>query len=221
MAVISPAVRDVINPNKDSASNTDPVRGLELQIIDQLNASAPGALVEFRDLDVTETDQLLFLQAPAKAALARAIDGRETITINSAFRTVAAQYVLKNDPDVDPAARPGNSNHESGSAIDVGSYAQWETALEAQGWDNSVENDANHFQYLQGNAELTTEGVRAFQRLWNINKPDDKIPEDGIFGAATEARLAASPADGFPTTPPGAAQPPPPPPVLAPTPAPT
>src|SRR6185295_1573448 len=33
--------------------------------------------------------------------------------------------------------------------------------------------------------------------LWNLNNPGDVIAEDGAYGPMTEARLMASPADGF------------------------
>jgi hypothetical protein len=39
--------------------------------------------------------------------------------------------------------------------------------------------------------------VLAFQRLWNLNRPEDPIDEDGIYGPQTEARLEASPIAGF------------------------
>ncbi len=56
---------------------------------------------------------------------------------------------------------------------------------------------AVHFDHL-GSPDLRGMDVHAFQRLWNRNHPEDPIDEDGLYGPQTEARLRASPADGFP-----------------------
>ena len=40
--------------------------------------------------------------------------------------------------------------------------------------------------------------VKAFQRLWNRNHPEDVISVDGAYGPQTEARMKLSPAAGFP-----------------------
>ena len=39
--------------------------------------------------------------------------------------------------------------------------------------------------------------VLAFQKLWNLNNPNDKIAEDGQYGPNTEKRLQKSPIEGF------------------------
>src|SRR5439155_12545838 len=39
--------------------------------------------------------------------------------------------------------------------------------------------------------------VFAFQELWNVNNPGDKIAVDGAYGPQTEARLKKSPTTGF------------------------
>jgi N-acetylmuramoyl-L-alanine amidase len=39
--------------------------------------------------------------------------------------------------------------------------------------------------------------VQAFQQLWNIARPTDKIATDGDFGPVTQSRLSYSPAEGF------------------------
>ncbi|MCA1663750.1 MAG: hypothetical protein LC659_05705, partial [Myxococcales bacterium] len=46
-------------------------------------------------------------------------------------------------------------------------------------------------------ADLRAESVLAFQKLWNLNNPADKIAEDGAYGPMTGAKIAASPATGF------------------------
>ena len=60
-------------------------------------------------------------------------------------------------------------------------------------------SDPVHFDY-KGSGTVSMKGlsVRAFQRLWNRNNPNDKIIEDGSYGASTESRLAKAPVGGFP-----------------------
>ena len=48
-----------------------------------------------------------------------------------------------------------------------------------------------------GSVDLRADSVRAFQRLWNLNNPGDKIAEDGDYGPATASRLAQTNANGF------------------------
>ena len=54
-----------------------------------------------------------------------------------------------------------------------------------------------HFT-AQGGQDLRSESIKAFQRLWNQNHPDDQISADGQWGPQTEARLKRAPLDGFP-----------------------
>jgi hypothetical protein len=68
--------------------------------------------------------------------------------------------------------------------------------------------DRWHFDYVgktreeKENAKRLAEtvaglDVKAFQRLWNRNHPDEKIPEDGEFEKPTEAALRRTPVQGF------------------------
>ncbi len=59
-----------------------------------------------------------------------------------------------------------------------------------------------HFTYVgSGSTNLKGKDVLAFQKLWNLNHPNDKIDEDGSFGTQTDARIGKAPADGFATGP--------------------
>lgn len=68
------------------------------------------------------------LQAAAADALARAAESkRDYITLNSAFRSSAQQFLLynwyqKRQCGIQIAAKPGTSNHEGGRAIDTSSF---------------------------------------------------------------------------------------------------
>jgi len=70
--------------------------------------------------------------------------------------------------------------------------------MEACHWKKLGDQDPVHYDYVgQGGVDIRQLSVRAFQRLWNVNNPQDKIAEDGIYGPATEARLLRSPVKGF------------------------
>lgn len=68
------------------------MRGLSLQIIDEMNLLVPRVLENITDLLVTPTSNSVnsFLQPAAKESLRRAIARRGvSLRINSAYRTVA------------------------------------------------------------------------------------------------------------------------------------
>ena len=115
-----PTVQDVIRNDRPTCS-TAGVRGLSLQIIDEMNRMIPGGvLARIDDLDVTGNSATVnfFLQPRAKESLARVIAQRGVkLAINSCFRTIVQQHVLfswQGSNCVSIAATPGRSNHEDG-----------------------------------------------------------------------------------------------------------
>src|SRR5690348_8926153 len=81
-----------------SACDTGLIRGLNLQIIAVMNSIVPNVLVNFDDLNVdVEGEQINpYLQPAAKESLRLAIKERGIkLSVNSAFRTVAQQYLLR------------------------------------------------------------------------------------------------------------------------------
>jgi hypothetical protein len=173
-----------------------------------MNLNHPNTeLVAFDDLNVQSTGSAvnLFLQPAAKQALRMAIqDKGQQLHVNSAYRTVAQQFLLRRQFElhlcgIPAAARPGRSNHEDGLALDIQGTAQWRAVLEEHGWRWLGPTDPVHFTFMGGGTrdDIGNIGVRAFQRLWNKHNPQDRIAEDGDFGAQTAARLAISPAEGF------------------------
>jgi poly(3-hydroxybutyrate) depolymerase len=127
--------------------------------------------------------------------------GGMPLQINSGFRTVVQQYLLRRWFElgrcgITAAAEPGESNHESGRAVDVENYSAWITMLEAHGWAHDVPGDPVHFDHL-ATPDIRGADVLAFQRLWNRNAPDDPITEDGEYGPMTETRVQRAPAEGF------------------------
>jgi hypothetical protein len=185
--------------------STAVVRLLDNQLIEEMNKIEPNCLVSFADLNVDMGEGVHpFLQLPAQEALARAISGRgEKLMVNSAYRTIAQQLFLYNCYQaglcgITAAAPPGQSNHQSGLAIDIEDPEAWIPDLEAHGWRWLGEGDRPHFDFVgDGLRDIGGTAVLAFQRLWNRHNPNEQIDEDGAFGPATEEKLNKSPVEGF------------------------
>lgn len=200
-----PTVGNIVKSRADGTCSTSGVKGLSLQIVDEMNLLIPNVLVSFDDLNVSgnESSVNFFMQPKAKNALRRAISKRGvTLKLNSAYRTVVQQHLLFSwlgTSCVKKAAKPGKSNHEDGFAIDTPDWRQWRSALESEGWDHFGVGDEVHFTYIGGGVrdDIGDIGVKAFQILWNKNNPQDKIDADSDYGPQTLARLNRCPANGF------------------------
>jgi peptidoglycan hydrolase-like protein with peptidoglycan-binding domain len=201
-----PTVKDIIRRDR-SICSTAGVRGLSLQIIEEMNRIIPGGvLVGIDDLNVRGDKATVnfFLQPRSKQALAKSIARRGVaLAINSCFRSVVQQHILfswQGSNCVSIAATPGRSNHEDGYAIDTPDFAAWRQALEQENWDWFGQGDEVHFTYVGGGVrdDIGEIGLKAFQTLWNRHNPTDLIDVDGRYGDETAARLDRSPADGFP-----------------------
>ncbi len=190
-----------------ASCSTSVVLGLSKQIADEVGCANPTGLVKFAatgNLKITSNAVLPYLSAKGKTAI-QAVAQSRVVQINSAFRTVAQQYLLyqwylAGRCGITAAARPGTSNHESGRAVDLANYSSLVSAMSAKGWSHSVPGDPVHFDHL-GSPDIRGRDVLAFQTLWNRNHPEDKIAADGDYGPATEARLRKAPAEGFPQGP--------------------
>jgi hypothetical protein len=196
-----------VSEHLDTSCDDGVVAGLGRQIAEEVGCMSPGALVGFTfDGGLVENfDGVMpFLsQAALDSLRAAAAQAGVPIYINSGFRTVAAQYLLYNwwqrgRCDLTRVAPPGTSNHESGRALDIQNYGEVLGAMNANGWAHPYPGDDPwHFDH-DPSPDIRGMDVHAFQRLWNRNHPEDPIDEDGIYGPNTDARLAASPAEGFP-----------------------
>lgn len=186
-----------------STCSTSAVLGLSKQIADEISCTSPTLLSRFSPstrLQITSNAVLPYLHSTAKTDLT-AVAASTTVQVNSAFRTVAQQYLLYRwyqlgRCGITAAATPGRSNHESGRALDLANYSSVISAMGARGWAHDVPGDPVHFDHLSS-PDIRGKDVLAFQRLWNRNNPGDKIAEDGAYGPQTEARLKAAPATGF------------------------
>lgn len=187
--------------------STTIVRGLSAQLVEEINCLRPDTLERFPTRDDLSLDASVFpyLQPPALRALERSLDAKSgTMQINSGLRTTAQQYLLYRwyqsgrRCGIRLAAPPGTSNHESGLALDLDNYSSWRTTLVARSWRWFGGSDPVHFDFVgRGAVSLSGLSVKAFQRLWNLNNPNDRIAEDGDWGPRTAARMAKSPAAGF------------------------
>jgi hypothetical protein len=183
-----------------TSCTTAVVIGLSSQIADEVGCMSPSSLVRFdavSGITITSNAVLPYLAANAKADLLAVGD----VQINSAFRTVAQQYLLLQwfnlgRCGITAAAAVGRSNHESGRAVDLANYSSRITAMANHGWAHDVAGDPVHFDHLSS-ADIRGKDTLAFQRLWNRNHPTDLIAADGAYGPQTEARLRQSPATGF------------------------
>lgn len=209
-----------VNDAVANSCATSSVKGLSLQIIEEGKCIAPEAYVEVPQLPNVSFGPNVFayLEQPARDKLVDALNASPNtkLTVNSMLRTVAQQYLLSRwgaagKCGIGLAAKPGNSNHETGLAMDINEYSAWRTTLENRGFRWFGTKDKVHFDYV-GTGAKSFKGVdvKAFQRLWNRNNPNDQIAEDGVWGPNTEARMKRSPAQGFAVGAQCATQPPPP-----------
>ena len=199
-------VEDAVQGGCSTAS----VKGLTEQIIAMTNCLVPGA---FAKVEASNADfgsaATPYMQTAARNALVSALKAKPstTMTINSMLRSVAQQYLLyrwylAGTCGISLAAKPGNSPHEVGKGLDVSQYSTWQSTMESKGFSWQGSSDPWHYTYVgSGLKDLTGKGVLAFQKLWNLNHPTDKIDEDGLYGPQTESRLKQSPANGFATPP--------------------
>eukprot|EP01032_Pedospumella_encystans_P009432 gene9432-11099_t len=181
--------------------DTDVALGLANQITSVLNSW--GYSFKQVDSNWIHCSGNCVLQSAAADSLASAAAAvNDYITLNSAFRTSAEQYLLykwyqQGRCDISLAASPGSSNHEGGRAIDTSYYNYWVGPLSNYGWVHSYpSSDPVHFDY-NGSPDISQVTLKAFQALWNSHNPGSQLDEDGIYGPATENALYNSPCNGW------------------------
>lgn len=190
-----------------NSCTTTSVKGLSLQIIEQGNCISPGAYAKVPSRGNLTIGSAVFpyLEKPARDQLVGSLDAHKGthMTVNSMLRTVAQQYLLyswyqQGRCGIGLAAKPGNSNHETGLAMDINPASTWRGSLENHGFKWFGSADPVHFDFV-GSGAVSHKGldVKAFQQLWNHNHPGDKIAVDGDWGPQTEARMKKAPAGGF------------------------
>lgn len=185
---------------------TSAVAGLSSQLLEEIQCMRPGTFASMAGADGFTLGGAVspWLQTPAWEALRDAQKQRGvTMTINSALRTLPAQFLLyrwykAGRCGISLAAEPGQSNHESGLAVDIEENAAWRDAMSAHDFVWLGASDPVHFDFKGGGVtDIGGLSVLAFQRLWNRNHLEDRIEEDSEYGPATEERLAKAPVGGF------------------------
>ncbi|MGL5878250.1 MAG: peptidoglycan-binding protein [Xenococcaceae cyanobacterium] len=180
---------------------------LDEQLIRQIQVISPTTLTRIDQIPGLLAGNAChpYLQTPAVNALRQAISERgQQMTVNSAYRTIAQQAILfqhfqNRQCGIKAAARPGASNHNTGLAIDIEDAVGWRPYLEKYGWDWIGSFDPMHFDYVRpGCKDLKSLSIKAFQQLWNLNNPKQKIAEDGVWGLQTYQALLATSCSGFP-----------------------
>ncbi|MBD6620711.1 D-alanyl-D-alanine carboxypeptidase [Komarekiella sp. 'clone 1'] len=187
------------------ACQTSVANGLSQQIITEMQRIDSTCLVSFSELNVSiSTSVFPLLQPPAKEGLRQAIkaSGGRKLVVNSAYRTIAQQYLLSRQKQQNRCGRtlvaqPGKSNHESGLALDISDFQIWKPYFVQCGWRWLGAADEVHFDFVRTMRNIRGLSVLSFQRLWNRYNLNDRIIEDGVYGAQTDNRLANSPTEGF------------------------
>jgi hypothetical protein len=208
-----PKVDAVLSGNRvsdvlDAGCSTTVVRGLSEQIIEEGNCIQPGTYARVSELTNMAFGSAVFpyMLTPARDALEAVVakGKRYEMKVNSMLRTVAQQYLLydwykRGRCGIKLAALPGNSNHQSGLAIDISTPGTWKKLLQRGGFRWMGKRDRWHFDFVGDKSEARKGlDVQAFQRLWNRNFPDEPVRADGGWGPDTEEALRRAPADGFP-----------------------
>ena len=199
--------------NLSSCPSTGILKGLNDQLLAELQVIASGKLVDISGLNVSlGSGAIPFVGGlTAKAKLEAAITAHGvTLHINSAYRTFAQQFLLFREKNFGTAgcgitavARPGASNHESGLALDIKNPLTWKPFLQAQDWRHFDPKDLPHYDFIGGGTDLRSLGIMAFQSLWNKHNPTDRIDVDGALllprwqDSETIKRLLKTPIDGF------------------------
>lgn len=189
---------------KNNSCSTEVCRGLDEQILYLMLEDEPNVLVDITGMNVSVGKPVWpLLQPNAARALERALGERgRVMVINSAYRTIAQQAILYSHSrakrcGIKIAAKPGQSNHQSGLALDVDDAAGWQMFMSRAGFKRLMPHDPVHFDYQGSGVDLRNASARAFQRLWNLNN-HKKLVEDGDLGDETLRALLNSPMEGFP-----------------------
>lgn len=203
---------DAVVASHRGGCTTAGFEGLSEQLVRSHLCAFPGSVAEFAPhAGITLTSSRVHALGTAETVAAlHAAAARTPLSVNSAFRTLVQQYALYHEGGCGLAATPGNSNHQTGRAVDLQNWSAARSAMLAAGCTHPYPtDDPVHFDCP--GPDMRSASVLVFQRLWNANHPEDRIDEDGVYGPQTGGRMGQSPAGGFGTD--LCAEPPPPPPA--------
>jgi N-acetylmuramoyl-L-alanine amidase len=199
---------------------TSSVRGLDLQLIHQVNLIRPGILVRIDDIPnlILGGSVHPWVQKGMRDCLVRLFKRYPTLKlkVNSAYRTIVGQALLfshgeNNRCGIDIVAAPGASNHNNASSFDLENWADEHEGrriidiLEDFGFiwlGRRIKKDPMHFDCTEC-IDMRSLSIKAYQMLWNYANPSDKLLVDGDYGQLVASRLRISPVEGFPNLPAG------------------
>lgn len=194
---------------ENTACSTYSLNGLDSQIMACFNKFNLGVMSDISKIDgvvLSGPHVHRWLQASAAAKLEKAIQSRgKEMIINSALRTIAGQQLLRQHYEngqcgIMAAARPGLSNHNNATAIDIEDSAGWRSHLQTHYWHWIGDFDPMHYEFRNGVLNTVPMQIKAFQYLWNLTHPHDLLALDGNLGPATLGRLKDAPIEGWPHT---------------------
>lgn len=209
------SLRTINDLVRSGGCSTEPANRLSMQLAQEMACMAPDQWARIDGLPNVRFGPAgyPFLSKQAAAAFERAAASGASISVNSTWRSVAQQFILKQKEGtcgIRVAASPGRSMHESGLAIDINESANASVrqALRNAGftWYCDTTNggrlsgcrDPVHFTFARG-TDLRDLSIKAFQALHNRNKPaSEHLTVDGDLGARTRTALLAAPLAGFP-----------------------
>lgn len=193
---------------------TSSCKGLDAQLLYQMNLIKPGLLVRIDDIKQITLGSSVhpWVQAGVRDCLIKALAKRPGVQmeINSAYRTIVGQQLLRSHfengrCDIPAAAPPGASNHNNASAIDINDPYEWQEALESSGFywlKRRIAREVMHFDCTIC-PDIRSISIKAFQVLHSLSNPTDKLALDGDYGQLVASRLRNAPIHGFPNLPPG------------------
>jgi Putative peptidoglycan binding domain len=179
-----------------SSQNTKGITGLSNQLCSE--AVKMGFLAPILNPKIsTDDDSLvhLYLHPRAVEQLNKVAAEVNEITVSTCYRTLAQQFVLKQNRS-GLVAPVGRSDHGSGKSLDITNYSDILDELKKYDFQQSYpDNDPFHLDCgdIPDNRCLT---IKAFQQLANRNGIN--IAVDGCMGAGTMRALANAPANGYP-----------------------
>jgi hypothetical protein len=131
---------------------------------------------------------------PGTAGALRRIADKAPIVINTGYRTLAQQYVLKRNLTT-LVAPVGKSDHGAGRSADIQNWQDIASLLRAEGFVQPYRaNDAVHWDYPD--ADLRSRAVRDFQNYHNRYN-QNKLLVDGEVGQMTMNALGNTPIEGY------------------------
>jgi N-acetylmuramoyl-L-alanine amidase len=198
---------------------TSSVKGLDAQLIYQVNSIEPGLLVRIDDIAQLQLGGSVhpWVQKGMRDCLVRLFKMYPdlTLTVNSAYRTIVAQQLLVSHGEngrcnINKVAAPGKSNHNNASAFDL---ENWKDEYRGKSLIDILEDfgfswlghrldDKMHFDCLEC-VDMRAISIKAFQHLHNLANPQDKLAIDGDYGPLVASRLRNAPIEGFPNLPTG------------------